>query len=60
MWAAFSPIIITGAFKLPFGITGIIEASATRKFFMPLTLKAVQKNRKIYQLARRGVISLLP
>ena len=34
---AFSPIMIVGAFVFPETIFGIIDASATRKFFIPCT-----------------------
>lgn len=37
--AAFSPIIIHGAFVFPDGSLRMTDASATRKFNMPFTLK---------------------
>lgn len=43
--AAFSAIMIVGAFVFPDGILRMTEASATRRFFTPLTLV---KNDKIY------------
>ncbi len=38
--AAFSPIMIDGAFVLPPVIDGMIEASATRSPSMPRTLRS--------------------
>jgi len=37
-------IIIVGAFKFPFGISGITDASATLKFLIPKTLKIKIEN----------------
>lgn len=36
---AFSAIIITGAFVFPDMMDGMMEASTTLRFLMPLTLK---------------------
>ena len=43
--AAFSAIMIVGEFVLPDVIVGMIEASATRTFLRPRTLKRIVDHR---------------
>ena len=49
MSAAFSPIIIQGAFVLPEIADGMMEASATRSPLIPFTLYTEIKKKYIYK-----------